>query len=383
MAEFAYTEALHLLGGHASMEIDRILEAACPPDADPVVYLADLGRQVLLPLGARVPAENVDGTPAGDVFTTGQPAASSRDGYVRLWVPVTEQTARIGVLAVSLPDAGRDSVRQAELLGVFTGLAVGAITRSSDTPRIRRQGKRMSLPASMQWDILPPWAIRVPGALAAGILEPAYDVAGDAFDYAFDDGILHFAVIDGMGHGIGSTLLAGLAIGAYRHARRIGTSVTEIHAAIDRALARGYDDMSFATGIIGTLSVATGRLEWTCAGHPPPILLRGHDRPAELACAPTLPFGLGGGEPEVSSLDLEPADAVLLYTDGITEAHTLERELFGLGRLTDLIARESEAGHQPEELLRRMISAVLDYQAGDLRDDLTLLLLRWTGPAAA
>ena len=44
------------------------------------------------------------------------------------------------------------------------------------------------------------------------------NIAGDAFDYAVNGGDLHLAILDGMGHGIGSTLLTGLAVGAYRHA---------------------------------------------------------------------------------------------------------------------------------------------------------------------
>src|SRR5262249_43941589 len=155
-----------------------------------------------------------------------------------------------------------------------------------------------------------------PGALVAGILEPAYDIAGDAYDYAAADGVLHFAIMDGMGHGIGSTLLADLAVGAYRHARRPGVPPQSVHTAIDEALTSGYGDMSFTTGLIGTLAVGTGRLEWTCAGHPPPLLLRGTNVVAELECAPTVPFGLGTGVPVVCGADLEPDDAVLLYTDG-------------------------------------------------------------------
>ena len=57
------------------------------------------------------------------------------------------------------------------------------------------------------------------------------------------------------GHGLGSTLLTGLAVGAYRRARRDGAPVAGMHAAIDAALA-GYDDISYATGIIARL--ATG-----------------------------------------------------------------------------------------------------------------------------
>ncbi|HEX3713505.1 MAG TPA: PP2C family protein-serine/threonine phosphatase [Trebonia sp.] len=380
MAEFAYTEALRVLSADASADLGRLIAAACAPACDPVVYLADFSRLVLLPLTAGQPAEQVEGTLPGRAFTTGEPSVSARDGYARVWVPVLEQTARVGVLAVSLPDAGADSVRQAELLGVFAGAVLAGMSRVTDAPRARRQDRSMSLPASMQWDLLPPWGIRMPGALVAGILEPAYDVAGDAYDYAAGDGVLHFAVIDGMGHGIGSTLLADLAIGAYRHARRAAAPAQAVHTAIDAALARGYEDLSFATGLIGTLTAATGRLEWTCAGHPPPLLLRGRKVVAELECQATVPFGLGTGIPAVSSRDLEPGDAVLLYTDGVTEAHAPGGEWFGLDRLADLLERESAGTHQPEELLRRLVRAVLDHQGGYLRDDATLLLVRWTGP---
>jgi hypothetical protein len=380
MTGFAYTEALRILSADASADLGRLLAATCAPGCDPVVYLADFARQVLLPLAAGIPEEQVEGTLPGRAYTTGEPAVSERDGYARVWVPVLEQTARTGVLAVSLPDAGDGNLRQAELLGVFAGLALAGMSRATDAPRVRRQDRSMSLPASMQWDLLPPWGIQMPGALVAGILEPAYDIAGDAYDYAAAGGVLHFAIIDGMGHGLGSTLLAGLAVGAYRHARRAGAPARAVHTAIDEALASGYDDLSFATGLIGTLTAGTGRLEWTCAGHPPPLLLRGTNVVAELQCEPTVPFGLETGVPAVSGYDLEPDDAVLLYTDGVTDAHMPGGEPFGLDRLADLLERESASAHHPEELLRRLVRAVLDHQGGQLRDDATLLLLRWTGP---
>lgn len=378
--EFAYARALEALSGHASLHVDRLLAAACTPAWNPVVYLADFSREVLLPLSEGHAPEPVTDTPAGRAFFTGRTSAVTANGYTRLWVPVTEQTARIGVLAISVPDHDPETIRQAELLGVFAGLIIATSMRSNDTPKRRRQGRPMSLPASMQWDLLPPWTLRVPGALAAGILEPAYDIAGDIFDYAIDDGVIHFAVIDGMGHGIDSTVLAGLAVGSYRHARRQGASIAEIHTAVDAALASRYDDLSFATGVIGTLAVATGRLEWTVAGHPQPLLLRGRSEVTELECTPTIPFGLGAGTPGIHALDLKPDDAVLFYTDGVTEAHTPEREMFGLDRLGALLIQEAAGEQEAEELLRQMVRGVLKHQGADLRDDATMLLLRWDGP---
>lgn len=381
-----------MLSRGVSVDPDQLL-AFCAPSADPVVYLADFSRQSLLPVTADLSPEDVAGTLAGRAFTGGEAVTSVRDGHVRVWVPVLEQTARIGVLALSFPrpagdrtgpgadgcDLNPEDLRQAYSLGVFAGLIVAGMTRVSDTSWVRRQDRSMSLPASMQWNLLPPWALAVPGARVAGMLEPAYDVAGDVFDYAVNGEILHFAVIDGMGHGIGATMLADLAVGAYRHARRGGAAIGEMHAAVDEALVGGYEDLSFATGIIARLELNTGRLTWSCAGHPRPLLLRDRKVVAELDADVTVPFGLGTGAVTVSARDLEPGDALLLYTDGVTDARVGDGELFGEDRLTDLLEREAASETPPEELLRRLVRAVLDYQGGELRDDATLLLVQWTG----
>jgi hypothetical protein len=358
-----FPEALRVLCHDAGGDLHQVLAAACEPVPawDPVVYLADFAHMVLFPLAAGVTEEQVAGTMAGRAFTAGQPVTSARDGSVRVWVPVLEQTTRT------------------EMLGVFAGLVVAAAARVTDIPYVRRRGRAMSLPAGMQWDLLPPLSARTAGALIAGVLEPAYDIAGDAFDYAANGADLHFAIFDGLGHGIGSTLLTGLAVGAYRHARRDGASVAGMHAAVDQALAGYYGDDSFATGIIARLATGPGRLEWSCAGHPRPLLLRGRKVVAELDCEATLPFGLGDGTPEPGLCELEPDDAVLLYTDGVVEARTPDGELFGLERLADLLEREAASGQSAEELLRRLVRAVLEHQAGGLRDDATLLLVQWTG----
>jgi serine phosphatase RsbU (regulator of sigma subunit) len=102
---------------------------------------------------------------------------------------------------------------------------------------------------------------------------------------------------------------------------------------------------------------------------------------AELTNTPMVPFGLGGATPELSVSDLEPGDAILLYTDGVTEARTADGDLFGLDRLIDLLEREAASEQPPEEILRRLVRAVLDYEPGGLRDDATLLLAQWTADA--
>ena len=381
MREPGYSAALRVLRDAAGGDLQQVIVAACGPVPawDPIVYLGDFSGEELLPLTPGAAAEAVAGSMAGRAFSTGQPVTSERDDGIRIWVPVSEQASRTGVLAVTTRDEAPETIERVELLGVFAGLVIAAAARVSDVPYIRRQGREMSLPAGMQWDLLPPLNTRTPGATIAGLLEPAYDIAGDAFDYAVGGELLDFAILDGMGHGIGSTLLTGLAIGAYRHARRRGAPITDIHAAIDEALTSNYDDDSFATGVIGRLVFGTGRLEWSSAGHPPPLLLRGRKVVAELENDPVLPFGLRGTA-RLGRADLEPGDAVLLYTDGVTEARAADGEMFGLGRLTDLLEQEAASERPPEEMLRRLVRALLEHQPEGLRDDATLLLVQWTGP---
>jgi serine phosphatase RsbU (regulator of sigma subunit) len=383
MREPGYSDALRVLRDAAGGDLRRVITAACEaiPAWDPVVYLRDFSGEKLLPLAGGAGQEDVAGSMPGRAFSTGQPVTSARDDGIRVWVPVSEQASRTGVLTVTAADDTPETVERVELLGVFAGLVIAAAARVSDVPYVRRQGQRMSLPAGMQWDLLPPLNTRTPETIIAGLLEPAYDIAGDAFDYSIGGAHLDFAIIDGMGHGIGSTLLTGLAVGAYRHARRRGASIADIHAAIDEALTSNYDDCSFATGIVGRLAFGTGRLEWSSAGHPAPLLLRGRKVVAELANEPVLPFGLGG-QPRLGTADLEPGDAILLYTDGVTEARAADGELFGLDRLTDLLEQEAASGRPPEETLRRLVRALLEHQPEGLRDDATLLLVQWSGRAA-
>jgi serine phosphatase RsbU (regulator of sigma subunit) len=382
MREPGYSAALRVLRDAAGGDIQQVITAACHPVPawDPIVYLGDFSGEELFALAPGEATEDVAGSMAGRAFSTGQPVTSEREDGIRVWVPVSEQASRTGVLAVTIADDAPETLERAALLGVFAGLVIAAAARVSDVPYVRRQGREMSLPAGMQWDLLPPMNTRASQAIIAGRLEPAYDIAGDAFDYAVGSDLLDFAIIDGMGHGIGSTLLTGLAVGAYRHARRSGASILDMHTAIDDVLTSRYDDESFATGIVGKLAFGTGRFEWSCAGHPPPLLLRGRKVVAELTSDPVLPFGLRG-RPTLSTADLEPDDTLLLYTDGVTEARATDGELFGLDRLTDLLEQEAASGRPPEEILRRLVRALTEHQPEGLRDDATLLLVQWTGRA--
>ena len=99
-----------------------------------------------------------------------------------------------------------------------------------------------------------------------------------------------------------------------------------------------------------------------------------------MSADPALPWGLGSmstAGATVATASLEPGDAVLFYTDGLVEAHVPGGEQFGTDRLADLLGQHASDQLEPEEIVRRVMRAVLDHQGDQLGDDATLVLVRW------
>ena len=139
---------------------------------------------------------------------------------------------------------------------------------------------------------------------------------------------------------------------------------------------------AFATAILGRLDTTLGTFDWMSCGHPPPIVLRDGAIMSEPSGRPGLPLGFGALGPVVGNItrvSLQPGDGVLMYTDGVTECRMPDGTFFGEDRLRDLFAREHAAGASPHEVVRRLTRTAIEHSQGDLRDDATMLYLRWEG----
>lgn len=353
-----------------------------------VLYLIDYEQLVLQPIperidGVDVPSASVVGTMAGRCFSTQEVLEAPAGDGLQLWVPVSERAQRLGVLTLVV-DAVDEHLRElAEELGLLAALLVMASSSYTDRFHLQRRRRDLDLAAEMQWSLLPPLTFASGGTTVAGLLEPAYEVGGDCFDYALNGGLLDVAVFDAMGHGLPSSVLAGLAVGAYRHGRRTGVALPSMLAGMDGAVAGLMGD-TFVTALVAQLDVAAGRFCWLSAGHPGPVVLRDGRVLPEMVPVPALPLGLGlvprDETIEPVEIALQPGDRVLLYTDGVVEARSPEGEEFGVDRLLDLFVRESASGLLASEVLRRLVVGCLEFQGGRLRDDATLLLVEWAGP---
>jgi serine phosphatase RsbU (regulator of sigma subunit) len=136
----------------------------------------------------------------------------------------------------------------------------------------------------------------------------------------------------------------------------------------------------FTTAVLAELDLRTGHLRYVNAGHPPPLVMRGGKVGRTLSAGRRPPLGLGPTDLTVGEEHLQPDDWLVLHTDGITEARDRSGTFFGEERLADFLHREAAAGHPPPETVRRLINAVLAHQDGELQDDATVLLARWTSP---
>ncbi len=348
------------------------------------ILLQDYEQLMLTPLPGRSltvgAPEPIDDSPAGTAFLRAMAIEQPQDDGIRMFLPLLDGSDQVGVLTFTLDTVDDDERR---LLRRLAGLVADMlVTKSSYTDQFFQARRRepMSVAAEIQWSLLPPLTMVTPQVAVAGILEPAYNIAGDSFDYALNDDILHVAVIDAMGHSLDAAVLATVAIGAYRHARRADVGLAELYMFMDTAIDKQFGPDHFVTAQMMRLDIGTGHLQWVNAGHPAPLLIRDHRVVQVLESPGTLPVGFGGDIPQVSEQTLWRGDRVLFFTDGLIEEHETGGEQFGEERLINIVERTR--GRSVREMVRDLSHALKRERRGITTDDATLFLVEWRGGTA-
>lgn len=344
------------------------------------LYVADYALRRLQRIdadGVVGPPVPIPGTIVGHAFVAAEPVVVSESDSTVLWVPLVDGTERIGLLELqydtwngTLP-AGLDAV---VAMLVLTLVAKG---RYSDHWVRARRSWPLSPAAEIQWDLLPPLSCSTDEVGVGGILEPAYNIGGDSFDYAVNGRHLEFAIVDAVGHGMDAVLLAAAAINSLRNSRRSGIGLIEAFEAATQLIERQFGHSRYVTAQFASLDVTTGVLTWVNAGHVLPLLVRNGTYAGELTCAPSRPLGLGGPIREVATERLQRGDRVLFFTDGITEARAPNGARFGQSRLADFLVRAALEHVPVADTARRLSTQVLEYVDAGLQDDATLLLIEY------
>lgn len=309
----------------------------------------------------------------------------------RITTPIKRLSLFAGELAEGNLDAHVGDLRLQDEIGQLA-LALDTMAsrlKSNIEQRVKEETARKNvenelriarrIQASLLPRIFPPFPERKEFELHA-LNEPAAYIAGDFFDFFFiDPDTLALVIADVSGHGIPAAMFMAVARTAIRNFSVRGFSTVEIMQHVNRVLNTDNDDMVFVTAFYGHYSVSRGRLAYVNAGHNPPYLVRKNGALEKLE--PTGPL-LATFE-EISYTEgtarLEPDDLLLLFTDGVTEAHTTaNNELFGERRLEHLL---NEVRNDPvETICNKIYATVENYSRRERHDDVTLLALKRNPP---
>jgi serine phosphatase RsbU (regulator of sigma subunit) len=348
---------------------------------DPVLYVVNHEQTELVPLPPRddLSPLGIDSSVAGHAYQT-ETELITDGAQQRLWLPMRDGVDRLGILALSGDEFDEETVTRCREIATAVAQLLISKNQFTDMNEVRRRSRAMTLGAEFRWALLPPISFSCEAVSVAAALEPAYEVAGDAFDYALNGDELHVAVFDGMGHGLEASRLANLTLAAYRHCRRRGVDIERTREELDQVIADVFGADRFVTAQLAVLDTRVGTLRLVNAGHPGPLLIRDQRIVMSGTAQAGVPLGVGalfGQTARVTTLTLQPEDRVLFFTDGLTDAVAPDGTPFGLDRLVDEVNRACGEEVPPSETVRRLMHSLVAHRGAVWRDDAMVVMVTW------
>lgn len=214
------------------------------------------------------------------------------------------------------------------------------------------------------------------------VLEPAKEVGGDLYDFFYiDEHHFCFVIGDVSGKGVPASLF--MAVTKTLVQAKAGATVRshEILYHVNNELCRGNEESMFVTLFCGILDVRTGEVEFSNGGHNKPYLYKREGTLEMLQAPKGIALGVMEEFPfQNQILQLSAKDALVIYTDGVTEAMNQAQELFSEARLEQCI--EKTGSFSAKKLTEEIVKEVKAFAAGAPQsDDITLLVLRYFGEA--
>lgn len=242
-----------------------------------------------------------------------------------------------------------------------------------------RVARELALAREVQAGLLPHALPEMEGWQFAAILEPAQETSGDFYDFIpLPGGRLGIVIADVAGKGLGAALYMALCRTLIRtFAPEYDSRPERVLEATNRRILTDAQAELFASVFYGVLDPVSATLTYCNAGHNPPVLFRAGQREIDQVLVRT-GVVLGAFEDITTwgqaSVQLEPGDLLLLYTDGVTEAQNKRKEFFGEERM--LAAVRAALGRPPSEAQEHLLALLAGF-VGDVPqfDDITLVML--------
>ncbi len=241
--------------------------------------------------------------------------------------------------------------------------------------------QQLRIAREIQQSLFPKTSPSIPGLDVAGASCPADDTGGDYFDFIqMADDRLGIVVGDVSGHGLGPALLM---VGTRGYLRTLAQTYSDVSAILKKANALLCNDFAvdqFVTLFFAHVDPKTRRLLYASAGHTAGHVLDKSGNVKVALESTAFPCGLNPDFdfPTAPPVQLDAGDLVLLPTDGVLEARSPRRDLFGEERTLDIVRRNRQRSSR--EIVDALHKAVLDFTETEAqRDDITAVVLRITG----
>ena len=209
---------------------------------------------------------------------------------------------------------------------------------------------------------------------------PAKEMCGDLYDFFVRNDQLYFCIGDVTGKGVPAALFMTVTKNLFRAYASNESTPDYIVSQMNHNLTEDNKSHMFVTLFVGILDLSSGLLRYCNAGHEDPIIVNRETR--LLPINRIFPVGAVAGTPyQTQAIVMEPQTTIFLYTDGVTEAMTADKKMFGREQIIDEINRAIQTGQvAPKALIERMTAAVQAF-VGDTEqsDDLTMLAINYLG----
>ncbi|MDX6691230.1 MAG: phosphoserine phosphatase RsbU/P, partial [Solirubrobacteraceae bacterium] len=250
------------------------------------------------------------------------------------------------------------------------GLALHNVALDS---AIEKSAAELEVARLIQLNFLPKQLPDLPGWEVAAVYRPARVVGGDFYDVIpLPDGRIGFVVGDVTDKGVPAALVMSATRSVLRASAQRLIEPGEVLERVNDHLCPDMPEKMFVTCLYGVLDPVSGRLRFANAGHDVPYVKTAHGV-LELR-ARGMPLGLlPGMQYEEKETVLEPGDSVLLHSDGIAEAHSPDRDMFGFPRLKDTVA-VAPVGQAMIDYVLAEIEAFVGPDA-EQEDDITMVTL--------
>jgi sigma-B regulation protein RsbU (phosphoserine phosphatase) len=295
-----------------------------------------------------------------------------------LCAPIMIAERVVGVLYVDFLFTQRtiseEEVKLVAQIGRFAAVKLENTRLRESALQKRLMDEELKTAYTIQRRLLPERAPEVPGYTLAGLNRPCRTVSGDYYDFHQQpDGITYFVIADVSGKGVTAALLMAGLQAAFRIFSKAGPDPATLVRQLNVALKENLPQSKFVTLFTGRLDPRTGEIEYANAGHNPPVVVRS-GRVESLAGTDILLGMFSHAEYRNQKMILEPGDALVLYTDGVTEAASQTEVEYGTERLEQLVVElhQQEAARYTTAIEK----SVLDFTGSEhCADDVTMVVV--------